>query len=341
MKRTRPSPGFRPVGTPPVARAASADSTTRVPVDANGTCPRPRKRESIIALTQRRTWDFFAGRVSRSTLLTRLLPLSFATFLGTLLLGILWFPVPFLWQKHVLSDVISPRDNPEAYWLPSIGIVVSVLLTLPFAGYVERRLVAIDRLAARWTSVSFALGLLLLAGAAVPLAGFGRLHARLAGAAAGAFAVGMLCCSAHAIKDRFRGLGGHRLLCGRLSFCWVCLPLMPIVCGIFAGIMLLGRKADQGWALHAADVLRSTMYWQLAFWEWVGLAALLLFLVLSVLWLPEPVKSTAPFPAPAGSGPDAAQGGGETRLASVARLSQREAVQVHGQDRAGAAESTG
>ena len=59
---------------------------------------------------------FFAGHVSRGTLLTRLLPLSLLMFLGTLLFGILLYPVPFRWEKHVLSCVISPQDNPTGYW---------------------------------------------------------------------------------------------------------------------------------------------------------------------------------------------------------------------------------
>ena len=64
---------------------------------------------------------FFTGHVSRTTLLTRLLPLSLVTFLGTLTVGILQFPISFRWQKHVLSCVISSQDNPGAYWLPAIG----------------------------------------------------------------------------------------------------------------------------------------------------------------------------------------------------------------------------
>ena len=73
---------------------------------------------------------------------------------------------------------------------------------------------------------------------------------------------------------------------------------MPFICGVISGVMLLGRKADQEWAVSAAKALRPTMVWQLAFWEWLGMGILFAFLFLSVLWLPEPVKSPAPSAAP-------------------------------------------
>ena len=257
-----------------------------------------RLQRSLHALTLRLVGNFFAGHVTRATLLTRLLPLSLATFVTTMIIGILLFPGDYDWRRHVLSRVISPRYNPDAYWLPSIGIAAAALLTLPFAGYVERRLRAIAPGVARSAGVAFALGLLLLASVGVPLAGFGRLHENLARAAAGVLAVGMLCCGVCALRDHLRFLGGRRSLCDRLSFCWAALPLLPITAGAVSGVMLLGRQAGHGWALRTAEVLRSTMFWQLAFWEWVGLGLLFGFFFLSVLWLPEQANSPAPSFAP-------------------------------------------
>jgi hypothetical protein len=244
--------------------------------------------------------SFFAGHVSRSTLLTRLLPLSFASFFGSLLIGILLFPGTFHWKKQVVSCIISPLNNPKAYWLPSVGIVAAAALILPFAGYVQRRLHTITPRVARSAGVAFALGLLLLASVAVPLAD--RLHGILAGAAAGMLALGMLCCCLCALRDRLHFLGGRRSLRDGLSLCWASLPLLPAVCGAVGGVMLLGRQAGQGWALHAADALRPTVFWQLAFWEWAGLLMLFVFFFLSVLWLPEHATPADPAFAPANSG---------------------------------------
>jgi hypothetical protein len=137
---------------------------------------------------------FFAGDVPRTTLLTRLLPLSFASFFGTLLLGILLFPGSFDWQKRVISHVLAPRYNPDAYWFPSLGLMAAALLTLPFAGYVEQRLRASTPRLARLAGVAFTLGFLLVASVAVPLPGWRRLHEFLARASVVPFALGVLCC---------------------------------------------------------------------------------------------------------------------------------------------------
>ena len=36
--------------------------------------------------------------------------------------------------------------------------------------------------------------------------------------------------------------------------------------------------------------LKQTMIWQLAFWEWVGVTAFILFMLISVMLLPARVK---------------------------------------------------
>ena len=121
-----------------------------------------------------------------------------------------------------------------------------------------------------------------------------RLHEILARAAVVPLAVGILCCGVCALKDRLRRRGAQPSLRRRLAFSWMSFPLLLIACGAVSGVLLLGRKADQGWAMQAADFLRPTLFWQLAFWEWVGVVLLAAFLFLSVLWLPE----QAPPPAP-------------------------------------------
>ena len=160
--------------------------------------------------------------------------------------------------------------------------------------------------------VAFLLGSILFMGVALPLPaqmppGLERLHEVLARASAGAIAIGMLCCCVCALKDRFRALGGQRRLRGRLAFCWMSLPLLLVAFGLVCGIMLLGRKVGMEWALQAGQVLRPTMFWQLAFWEWVGVVAFFTFLFLSALWLPERAKSPSPsFRPPAVLAPVAA-----------------------------------
>jgi hypothetical protein len=239
---------------------------------------------------------FFSGQVSKTALLT-ILPLSFASFYCTVIAAAICFPERYDWRVRVISNLTSPRDNPELYWLPSLGIVVMALLLFPFAGYVERRLHAIKPRAARSAGVAFAFsfGVLLLAVVAQlaqPLTGMGWLHEFLARAAAAAFGVGMFCCSACAVKDRLRLFGGQRLLCNALTFSWASLTLLPVVCLAIVGVLvLLGHKADVAWAENLRQSFRNTLFWHLAFWEWAGVLGVTAFLTVSALWLPEPITT--------------------------------------------------
>ncbi len=232
------------------------------------------------------------GQVSRTTLLTRLLPLSFASAFGTIIVAVFCFPAGFDWRVRVISNLISPRYNPQGCWLPSLGIMGAMLLVLPFAGYVAQRLQAIAPRLARPAGLAFASGfVLMLLSVAVqlvqPVIGLRWLHEFLARASVGVFVAGMLCCCACALKDRLRCFGGRGVLPVMLASFWVSLTLLPIGClaGIGA-LILLGQQGGQAWADDFRHSFRHTMLWQLAFWEWIGAAVAFLFLTGSVLLLP-------------------------------------------------------
>ncbi len=235
--------------------------------------------------------NFLTGKVSRATLLAGLL-VGFAAFFSSVIGGILLYPGPFDWRKRVMSRAISPHHNPDAYWIPAVGIMVTALLFLPFAGYVTRRLHPITQRGARVAGVAFALGSLLLVGVGVPLPpGLERLHEFFARGSTAAIVVGALCCCGCAFQDRRRAATNPRVLGNRLAFFWMTLPLLLVGFGLTCGVLYLGRLAELEWALQARHALKPTMWWQLAFWEWVGVAAFFVFLFLSVRWLPERAQS--------------------------------------------------
>lgn len=245
----------------------------------------------------RRIHRAFTGHVSKTVLLTRLLPLSIASFFGTVIVAAFFFPERYDWSVNVISKLTSPRDNPSAYWLPCIGLVMSALLALPFAGYVEQRLRGITPRLARAAGIAFALALVLLlfTGLVVPqrvLPGFGhRTHEFLARGSAGAFALGMICCCVCALTDRFRG---QRSLGTGLSFYWSWVTLLPVVAAAGLGLLqFLGHQADQAWAEQARQSFRHTAMWHLAFWEWAGSVLFFGFMVITVLLLPEGIKAPA------------------------------------------------
>jgi len=241
-----------------------------------------------------RVHRFFAGHVSKKALLTMLLPLSIASFFGTIIVAALLFPVPYDWSVRAISNLASPRDNPGAFWLPCLGLVASAVLALPFAGYLEQRLRGITPRLARTAGVAFALACVLLLFTGIfpqqvlPMFGWTRMHEFLARSSAAAFFIGMLCCCICGFRDRFRVFGGQRFLSSALSYHWAWITLLPVGClAMIGALQFLGHQADQAWAEQIRQSFRHTIMWHLAFWEWVGSVLIFMFMMVTVLLLPE------------------------------------------------------
>jgi hypothetical protein len=56
----------------------------------------------------------------RRAVLIALLALIFLAFFGTLVLSARMFPPNYDWRYRVISNLLSPRDNPSHYWLPAL-----------------------------------------------------------------------------------------------------------------------------------------------------------------------------------------------------------------------------
>lgn len=239
--------------------------------------------------------SYVGGDVSKNTLLGYLLPLSFISLLGTLAIAASHFPGGYDWQRRVISHLISPRYNPDGFLIASIGMVVSALLALPFAGYVGKRLCAVAPRLGHWSGVGLGLGIFLVVTVTLPFnvdsmpEGVRWVHEALARTAAVGIFGGMVGCCVCGLRY---WLGGRRSLSRLMVAGWVSLTLLPLVCGVLAGILKFGRKAKIPWAMETREQLKQTMIWQLAFWEWVGVAALILFMVIAVALLPARVRSS-------------------------------------------------
>lgn len=231
------------------------------------------------------------GQVSKSVLLTRLLPLSFATFFVGLAVAASFFPDGYDWRMDVISKLTSPEDNPKAYWIASLGTMIAMLFALPFGGYVGDRLHAVSPRMGKIAGFTFSCGFMVMAVSMIaqllePIIGFHKLHTYLAQTAAGFFIVGMICCCASALKDRFGVFGGRAALPISVSSFWASLTLVPVVVlGTIAVLLILGGQAEE-----VRQSFRHTVFWHLAFWEWVGALVACAFLTGSVALLP--VSST-------------------------------------------------
>jgi hypothetical protein len=237
--------------------------------------------------------NLLRGRVSQKSLVIWFLPLGVVFFFGTLMLGIQTFPGGYSWKKEAVSHIVSPLYNPIGFWIPCLGFLATAFLLLPMAGYVERCLVPVYRGLGRTFYFAFLVGLLLLSTLVIPVPrSLWHLHIKLASTSTASFTIAAICCCLCSFHKRFRNLQQRWSFPYKLAFLWRFIPLAPLVLGGASGIMLAGRKAGYPWALAAGDALRPTAFWQLAFWEWVGLVIFFAFFFLFVLSVPDSETAT-------------------------------------------------
>lgn len=239
--------------------------------------------------------QYVEGNVSRTSLLTVLLPLSFLSIFGTLVIAAQNFPGDYDWKRQVISHLISPRYNPAGFLLPSIGMALSAIFSLPVAGYISQRLREVSPRLSHWVGVGLGVGIFLVVTVTLPFNtpampdSVHWVHEALARTGAVGVVGGMVCCCVIALRDRF---GGRRVLNPALALSWASLTLVPVLCGILAGILKFSRKAGFEWAIQLRQELKQTMLLQLAFWEWVGVIGFVFFMVISVLLLPGRLKDS-------------------------------------------------
>src|SRR5206468_12677619 len=94
----------------------------------------------------------------RKSTLAVLLALIFFSFFGTLTASAWMFPQNYDWRYRVISNLLSPRDNPNHYWLAASGVALTRMLMLPFAGLLRRHLEVIAPRAANISAATFTAG---------------------------------------------------------------------------------------------------------------------------------------------------------------------------------------
>ena len=222
----------------------------------------------------------------RKSTLAVLLALIFLSFFGTLTVSAWMFPQNYDWRYRVISNLLSPRDNPNRYWLAASGLVLTGLLMLPFAGYFRRDLGVIAPRAANLGAATFMLGIIALICACfvVPqhtheVLGVRRLHELLGRSAAGFLAMGMLCGCWCAWK-------GRSLFAPRLFWVWSSVTLLPLIGTFFSESLLVLTRLKPSWAVPIHSALCHSVFWHLGFWEWTGAVAVFVFLCAAVFLTP-------------------------------------------------------
>ena len=234
----------------------------------------------------------------RKSTLTVLLALIFFSFFGTLTASAWMFPKNYDWRYRVISNLLSPRDNPSHYWMAAGGLALTALLMLPFAGYLRRHLGVIAPRTANIGAGTFTAGIIALICACfvVPqhthdVLGVRRLHEFLGRSAAGFLAMGMLCSCWCAWKGR-----GRNRFAAQLFWIWSLVTLLPLVGIFFSESLLLLTRLEPSWATRIHSALRHSVFWHLGFWEWTGAVAVFLFLCAAVFLTPR--RATLPYVDP-------------------------------------------
>ena len=227
----------------------------------------------------------------RRSTLGALLALIFISFFGTLTVSAWMFPHDYDWRYRVISNLLSPRDNPNHYWLAASGLVLTGLLMLPFVGHLRRHLRMIAPLSANLSAGTFTVGIIALICACfvVPqhtheVLGVRRLHELLGRSAAAFLAIGMLCGCWCAWK-------GRTLFAPQLFWVWTPVTMLPLIGIFFSESLLLLARLKPSWATPIRGALRHSVFWHLGFWEWTGAVAVFVFLCGGVFLTPPRMVS--------------------------------------------------
>ena len=211
-------------------------------------------------------------------------PLIGVFYFGSLAVAMALFPKGYDWRMMSISKLLYPLVNPQYHFIPAVGIGVSGVLMLPFAGYIRRGL-GVDSPVVRAGAASFFSGAVCLVLASVitshPAQGRAtvpQLHAALARVAGVGLGLGMVLFESHALRSRRRA--GGELSSRRLVLWWGWLTWPGIVVMVFMLVLRLHLPVFE----PLARALKPSAAWKLGFWEWIGSAAIYGFLVVSA-WL--------------------------------------------------------
>src|SRR6185369_14447037 len=98
----------------------------------------------------------------RRSILIVLLVLILVSFFGLLAFAATTFPHGYDWRYRVISSLLSPRDNPQHYWLAAWAVALTGVLMLPFGVHLYRVLKPVSVHAATFVAVLFVAGVVLL-----------------------------------------------------------------------------------------------------------------------------------------------------------------------------------
>ena len=252
--------------------------------------------ECTVAVILPKLLNYFAGKITRRTLLGVVFPCMCVAYFGTLALAILLFPHSYDWRVLSVSQLLYPRRNPQFYAIAASGVVTTGVLLIPFAGYLRRRLHVAAPIGARIGAVSVMVGVIcmILAGliSSQPVEGqssFPKLHGIMGRVAGIGIGVGLVVFAACGVKGYFTMATGRQLYPRSLLVIWS----VTILPAILVALMWQALRAHFHWLDPVHRALAGTVVWHLGIWEWSGSVMVFVFLGCSVWLLPEHAEDEA------------------------------------------------
>ena len=267
----------------------SATRARQTPITATLKTSTTRATRYLVMTRTLSTLQHARGNLTKRFLLRVWLPLIALSYFGTLTIAARLSPQSYNWRRKAISKLLYPGYDPKFHDVASFGVALTGLLILPFADYIRRKL---RKVAPRIVDAgAFTLGLgaigLILAGLITshPLHGtpaYPRLHEIIARTAAFALGAAMITLWASAAR------GYHASPARTSEWRWllvswsvVTLPALSVV------VLRAAAGAHLGWSNPVYQKLQNRALWPLGLWEWLGSAAVFLFLLSAVLFLPE------------------------------------------------------
>lgn len=186
-----------------------------------------------------------------------------------------------------MSKLLYPSNNPQFHAIGSVGLAVAGLMTIPFAGYIGRRLRDISPVLAEIGALSFGAGAISLTlGALIVWEPF--LHEMFARGAGLGVGLGMLAFYLCALRGRSLD-ANEPFARSRVFLAWSLIvpPALLVV------VLRLLAAARFQWSNSVYLVIEKRSLWHLGFWEWIGSTAVFLFLLSAALLLTESAAQPA------------------------------------------------
>jgi hypothetical protein len=242
---------------------------------------------------------FLQGKVDKSFLLHKIIPISYVIYIIGILIADLLYPNAFDWRYMVISELGNSASNPQGYYFSVIAGLIMGIMIIPFVGYVYRHLSIICRFTTFIGCLFCAIGLigLIALGVTTFIPNMpNRTHENLAMTGFAGLILAIFFWGFPLIKDRLKRYHGLR----QFNFKLMLLGFISIWSVVLSagGAALYIEVAKVNWGWVSLDWLtlnpHPPVLASLALWEWAGVFCILLFYFLLIQMMPEEVKPLKP-----------------------------------------------